>query len=183
MRCACGLPRHAARTVVVHDGQWAGALRTALAVAVGELAAALALDAAAGTLTPARAALWTALAVALFAVVCPARTSCAHGVLTVRGPGRGRRVRLDRLVRVRIDGVVERTLTLVDADGRSARLDPAVLVANPLLWHEIDHGARLARAAGLLTDGDPRTREALRWLGGEIDDRIARELLEAGGLR
>ncbi len=51
--------------------------------------------------------------------------------------------------------------------------------ANPLLWHELDTGARRARADGLLSSGSA----VLQSLARRIESDTAREVFEASGLR
>lgn len=161
------------------DRGWRRDARRAAGCALAFWAAATLLDLAAGTLTPVRAALWTALAAGLLAVLLPSRLSAGPGWLAARGLLRERRVRTDALVRVSRYGVgVAPTLLLRDADGRRLAVDPRVLAADPLLWHELDAGARASRAAGTLRGGDA----VLRDLAARIDDPLARAVFTASGL-
>jgi hypothetical protein len=67
---------------------------------------------------------------------------------------------------------------LRDAGGNRVEFDPHVLIANPLLWHELDRGARRSRAHGLLDDG----QAVLADLAERVDGTAVRELLERSGL-
>src|SRR6185295_11836952 len=68
--------RHVHPEPLAYDTTWAG--EGCAALLLGLL---LAIDAAAGTLTDLRAALWLGLAVLLFAVLWPARVSAGRGSL------------------------------------------------------------------------------------------------------
>ncbi|KNB52972.1 hypothetical protein AC230_10230 [Streptomyces caatingaensis] len=135
-------------------------------------------DLARGSLDGPRAACWTALAAALVAVLRPARITAGAGWLATRGLLRERRVRTDLLTRVRqVDGVAPR-LVLCDVAGNRVELDPRVLRANPLLWHELDAGVRRARERGLLREG----AAVLDALGERVDGEGARAVLRASGV-
>lgn len=152
-------------------------LRLALALPGGLLAAALALDAAAGTLTVLRALLWIGLAAALSAVLVPPRITAGGGRLAVRTLLRTRRIRIDRLVGARLEGHTARRLVLRDAAGRRAEVDAAAIAASPLLRHELDAGARHSHTAGLLADPSPVSGPAAA-----ADAAQARALFRASGL-
>jgi hypothetical protein len=169
--------RDAAGPVLAHDRDWAPRRRTAYGAAAGALAATILLDAIAGTLTAPRAAVWLALSALLLAVLLPPCTTAGDGWLAVRGLLRTRRVRTDLLVSARFDGAVDRRVLLRDAFGARVAVDPAVLIANPFLWHQLDTGAHHSRAAGLLPD-----RSALRELSEAIDIAGSRTLLSSSGL-
>lgn len=130
------------------------------------------------TLTAPRALLWLALSAAVLAVLLPERVTAGRGWLLVRGPLRRRAVRTDALVSVRqYDGVTAH-LVLRDVHGHRLELDPRVLAANPLLWHELDTGVRRSVEQGTLIQGT----DVLRRLGEQIDGETAREVLRASGL-
>jgi hypothetical protein len=67
---------------------------------------------------------------------------------------------------------------LLDWDA-GVELDPHVLVANPLLWHLLDAGARRSAELGTLRRGSGLLRE----LAERIDDAAARELFRNSGLQ
>lgn len=130
------------------------------------------------TLTPPRTLLWLVMTSVLFTILLPQRVTAGPGWLAVRGLVRRQAVRTDELVTVRQHGDVSTHLTLRDADGRRVELDPRVLLANPLLWHELDTGVRRSRASGTLLEGI----DVLEQLRHEIDDAEAREVLRASGI-
>jgi hypothetical protein len=130
------------------------------------------------TLTPPRTMLWLVMTALLFTILLPQRVTAGPGWLAVRGLVRRQAVRTDALVTVRRHGDVSTRLTLRDTDGHCLELDPRILVANPLLWHELDTGVRRSRAAGTLLEGT----EVLERLRHEIDDAEARAVLRASGL-
>ncbi|MGV9848726.1 hypothetical protein ACWDWU_07995 [Streptomyces sp. NPDC003442] len=136
------------------------------------------LDWASGGLTVARADLWALLAVAVCTVLRPPRVTAGGGWLTVRGLVRVRRVRTDALVGVWRDGRIATRLLLWDVHGHRVTLDLGVLIADPLLWHELDTGARRSLEAGTLRHGT----EILRLLGRDLDDTATRGILGASGL-
>ncbi|MFD0057233.1 hypothetical protein ACFVHR_26330 [Streptomyces sp. NPDC127168] len=161
-----------------HDGRWAGELRGAIRCSVALLVALELLDLAAGTATPARSALWAALALLLFAVLRPCRVSAGPGWLASRGLLREHRVRTDFLVSVCcVDGVSQR-LVLRDAFGGRVELDPATLVADPQLWYRLAEDARRSVASGSLTRGG----RALHRLTERVDRATARAVFEVSGL-
>lgn len=84
----------------------------------------------------------------------------------------------DALVSVRRDGAIATRLVLRDAYGGSVALDPEILVANPLLWHRLDAGARRSRERGTLRYGV----STLWQLGERIDGGTARDVFRASGL-
>ncbi|MFJ9709975.1 hypothetical protein [Streptomyces sp. NPDC101234] len=160
------------------DRTWRGSACLALGCALGFGGLTLLVDWDAGTLTPARALLWVALSAAILSMLLPARVTAGPGWLTVHGPLRRRTVRTDRLVYVGRYGDVSTHLVLRDLAGNRLELDPYVLHANPLLWHELDTGVRRSLERGTLRRG----AEVLARLGHEIDDTNARAVLEASGL-
>lgn len=141
---------------LVHDRHWAAELRSAIACTGSFLGLLLLVDAAAGTFSPARVALWSGLALLLFLVLVPPRVTAAEGWLGVRGPWRTRLVRTDRLVSVRTTGSAGQRLVLRDALGGRIEFDPRVLTANPLLWHRLDTDMRISVSRGPCARGGPR---------------------------
>ena len=132
----------------------------------------------AGSLSPPRALLWFGLSAAFFTVLLPARVTAGTGWLAVRGPWRRQMVRTDALTTVwRYDGASSR-LVLRDTYGHRLELDPRVLTANPLIWHELDSGVRRSVERGTLLHGG----DVLDRLGRDIDDETVRALLRASGL-
>jgi hypothetical protein len=121
---------------------------------------------------------WAALGALLVLVLLPQRVTAGDGWLATRGLLHERRVRTDLLTRVRrSDGITPR-IVLGDAGGGRVEIDPQVFVANPLIWHYVDTGARHSRRSGLLREGAPE----LKALADRIDGEGARSLLEASGL-
>ncbi|MFH8571295.1 hypothetical protein [Streptomyces sp. NPDC017993] len=138
----------------------------------------LLVDLANGTLGHWRALCWTAVALALFAVLCPPRVTAGEHWLASRGLVRTCTIRTDLLVLVRrSDGTAPR-LVLCDALGGRVELDPRVLTTNPLLWHRLEQGVRRSRERGLLRCGAAPLRE----LADRIDHDGARAVFEASGL-
>ncbi|WP_030610043.1 hypothetical protein [Streptomyces fulvoviolaceus] len=160
------------------DRHWRGSARFATGCALTFAALTLLLDWDAGTLTPPRTLLWLALSAALFAVLLPPKVTAGPGWLAVRSPLRRRTIRTDALVAVRQYDGISSHLVLRDAFGDRLELDSRVLVANPLLWHEVDTGVRRSVALGTLRQGT----DVLRRLGHEIDDETARSALRASGI-
>lgn len=163
---------------VAYDRLWAQDLRSSIRCSAVLLALLLLIDGAAGTLTPARAALWVTLGLLLFLVLHPTRVAAGEGWLSTHGLLRTRRVRTDRLVSVRcLDGVAQR-LVLRDTSGASVEIDPRVLVANPPLWHRIDEDARVSALRGTMTCG----ATALRRVSERIDRETAMTVFKVSGL-
>ncbi|GAA3782985.1 hypothetical protein GCM10022403_016880 [Streptomyces coacervatus] len=132
----------------------------------------------ADTLTPLRALLWLTLSAAVFTVLLPPRVTAGPGWLAVRGLGRRRTVRTDALVAVGQFSGPSSHLVLRDADGHRLELDPRILAADPLVWHELDTGVRRSLERGTLRQGT----DVLRTLGHRIDDETAQAVLRASGL-
>ncbi|MEV7319494.1 hypothetical protein [Streptomyces sp. NPDC093970] len=160
------------------DRTWRGSARLAVGCALGFGGLTFAVDWDAGTLTPPRALLWGFLSAAILVMLLPARVTAGPGWLTTRGPLRRRTVRTDRLVYVGQYGDVSAHLVLRDTAGNRLELDPNVLHANPLLWHQLDTGVRRSLDRGTLCRGG----EVLARLGHEIDDTNALAVLRASGL-
>jgi hypothetical protein len=160
------------------DRHWRGSARLAVgcALAFGTLSALVDWDA--DTLTAPRAAIWSALSLAVFAVLLPQRVTAGHGWLTARGPLRRRAVRTDALVSIRQYDGVSAQLVLRDAYGHRLELDSRVLAANPFLWHELDTGVRRSLEKGTLLQGE----DLLRRLAEQIDGETAQAVLRASGL-
>ncbi|MGW0947869.1 hypothetical protein ACWD4O_35690 [Streptomyces sp. NPDC002623] len=132
----------------------------------------------AGGLTLLRALLWSLLSATVFIVLLPPRVSAGPGWLAVRTPWRRLVVRTDALTTVRQYDGVSSHLVLRDAFGNLLELDPRILAANPLLWHELDTGAHRSLERGTLRLGtDVMTR-----LGHHIDDETVQGVLRASGL-
>jgi hypothetical protein len=87
-------------------------------------------------------------------------------------------VRTDALIAVRQYSGASSHLVLRDAHGGRLELDPRVLMADPLLWHELDTGVRRSIERGTLRQGT----EVLRRLGHRIDDETALAVLRESGL-
>ncbi|MFI6352255.1 hypothetical protein ACIBJF_06215 [Streptomyces sp. NPDC050743] len=160
------------------DRHWRGSARFAVSCALLFCALCLLVDWDARSLTVPRALLWVTLSAAVCGVLLPQRVSAGPGWLAVRTPWRRRMVRTDALVSVwQYDGVSSH-LVLRDADGRRLELDPRVLTANPLLWHELDTGVRRSTERGTLRQG----ADVLERLGHRIDDEALQAVLRASGL-
>ena len=163
---------------VLYDRGWAREVSSSARCAAGLLAMLLLIDWASGAETLWRAALWCALALLLFLVLCPRRVSAGEGWFASRGLLRTRRVRTDLLVSVHcLEGVSQR-LVLRDADGGQVEVDPQVLVENPDLWHRLHEDARTSAAHGLLLCG----ATALHRLEERIDRETALTVFKVSGL-
>ncbi|SHI41567.1 hypothetical protein [Streptomyces sp. 3214.6] len=153
-------------------------VRLATGCALGFCALTFLVDWDAETLTLPRALLWLTLSAGVLAVLLPPRVAAGPGLLAVSGPVRRRQVRTDALVAVRQYAGASAHLVLSDAHGHRLELDPRVLTGDPLLWHELDTGARRSLERGTLREG----AEVLERLRHEIDDPIAQAILKASGL-
>jgi hypothetical protein len=160
------------------DRHWCGSARLAVSCALVFWAMALLVDWDAGTLTPLRALLWAVLSAGALAVLLPNRVTAGPGWLAVRSPWRRRVVRTDALVGVRQYGGVSSHLVLRDAYGHRLEVDPRVLAANPLIWHELDTGVRHSLERGLLREG----ADVLERLGHRIDVDTTKAVLRQSGL-
>ncbi|AZP15196.1 hypothetical protein EJC51_03180 [Streptomyces aquilus] len=160
------------------DRHWRGGARLATGCAALFGAMSLLVDWDADSLSPLRAVLWLGLSAALFVVLLPPRVTAGTGWLAVRGPWRRQMVRTDALTTVRCHDGVSSLLVLRDAYGQRLELDPRVLTANPLIWHELDTGVRRSVERGILLRGG----DVLEQLGHGIDDETARAVLRASGL-
>ncbi|GHI06053.1 hypothetical protein Scel_43740 [Streptomyces cellostaticus] len=132
----------------------------------------------AGSLTPLRAVLWVTLSAVVGTVLLPQRVSAGPGWLAVRTPWHRLVVHTDALAAVRQYDGVSSHLVLRDVHGHRLELDPRILAANPLLWHELDTGVRRSLERGTLRQG----ADVLARLGHHIDDETARAVLRASGL-
>ncbi|MCA6091553.1 hypothetical protein LE181_05145 [Streptomyces sp. SCA3-4] len=160
------------------DRNWRREARTAWWCGLSLGGVLLLADLARGGLDWERGCSWTAIGAALVAVLRPPRITAGEDWLAARGLLREHRVRTDLLTQVRrADGVAPR-LVLRDVGGNRVELDPAVLAANPLLWHRLDAGARRSRERGLLREG----AVPLAALAARIDGEGARRLLKSAGL-
>ncbi|MFF4253456.1 hypothetical protein ACFY1L_19835 [Streptomyces sp. NPDC001663] len=163
----------------VHDRRWRGDLVAAIRCAAVLLGLLLLIDRCAGNLSPGRGALWSALAVLLFLLLCPDRVRAGEGWLASRRLLRTRRVRTDLLVSVRrLDGITQR-LVLRDAFGERVELDPQVLVHNPDLWHRLHEDARRSLAHGTLLCG----ATALERISQQVERETARAVFEVSDLK
>ena len=173
-------PRDDPRETVgtAHDLRWARDVRDALRCAGVLLVLLLLLDWGTDRLTLRRGALWIALALLLFLVLCPARVRAGAHWLSSRSLLRESRVRTDLLVSVRcLDGVSQR-LVLRDVFGGRVEIDPEVLVRNPQLWLRVEAGAGKATADGTLLCG----ATVLRCLSRRVDHEAARAVFRTSGL-
>ncbi|WP_436750897.1 hypothetical protein [Streptomyces sp. URMC 124] len=163
--------------VLAHDRHWRSEARAAWYCGTALAGVLVLADLGRGSLNGPRGACWAGLGALLLAVLMPHRVTAGDGWLAVRGLLGEKRVRTDLLTRVRrADGMTPR-LVLRDAGGNRVELDPQVLVANPLLWHRLDAGARRSRESGLLREGGAPLAE----LAERIDGEGARRLLETCG--
>ncbi|MFF4588956.1 hypothetical protein [Streptomyces sp. NPDC001388] len=160
------------------DRHWRDSARTATACALGFCALSLLMDWGAGTLTLLRALLWLTLSAAAFVVLLPPRVTAGPGWLAIRTPWRRCLVRTDALVAVRQYDGVSAHLVLCDTHGGRLELDPRVLAANPLIWHELDTGVHRSVERGTLVHG----ADVLEQLGHRIDDETTRAVLRASEL-
>lgn len=170
--------RPAPRESEIVDHRWAADQRSSLLCAISFLSLLVLIDAAACTLTPARAALWSGLALLLFLVLMPARAAVGDRWLTVRTLRGTSRVRTDRLVAAHATGHAGQRLVLRDAFGGRVEFDSQVLAANPALWHRLDTDARVSARQ------DPSTAQlaALHALSVRIDRETARAVFQVSGM-
>jgi hypothetical protein len=160
------------------DQNWTRERWSAVRCAALPLVLLLLLDGATGRVALWRTALWLALSVLLFAVLCPARVTAGPNWLSSRRLGREHRVRTDLLISVRVlDGVSQRLLLRDAWDGR-VEIDPEVLLRNPRLWHHLAEGARQATADGLLLCGET----ALHRLSSRVERETALGVFRVSGL-
>ncbi|MFD9617671.1 hypothetical protein ACFWB2_10340 [Streptomyces virginiae] len=163
----------------VHDAQWAGERRSAIAVAFLLFTALFTLDAGLGSLDVTRGVLWTGLAGLLFVVLLPPRVSVRPGLLSARGLLMTNTVRTDSLASVRwSDGVAQRMI-LRDTEGSQVEIDPTVLVRNPPMWHLLDTDSRSSLRHGTLLHG----ATALHQLAQRIDRETAHTIFKVSGLQ
>ncbi|MDX3571023.1 hypothetical protein [Streptomyces sp. ID05-47C] len=162
----------------VGDRHWRGSARLAATCALVFCALSLLVDRDAGTLTLLRALLWLTLSATGLAVLLPPQVTAGPGWLAVRTPWRRHIVRTDALVAVRQYGGVSAHLVLCDTHGGHLELDPRVLAANPLIWHELDTGVHRSVGRGTLLQG----ADVMEQLGRRIDDETTRAVLRASGL-
>lgn len=158
---------------VVHDRYWAREVRSAVFYGVLLFGTLMLLDWASSELALVRAAGWGALAVLLAIILTPPRVSATGCRLQARGLLAHHRVHTDHLVAVRISEGVAQRLILSDTSGGRLVLDPRVLVANPLLWHQLDQGARRSIEQETLQCGLP----VLERLGRRIDAEVCGGIL------
>ncbi|ANW20301.1 hypothetical protein [Streptomyces clavuligerus] len=168
--------------VLAEDQRWVHDLWAAAFCALNLFVLLHVVDLCAGELGAGRSALWTALSLTLFVVLFPPRVTAGRNWLCVRGLFRERRVSTDLLTQVaRREGVSQR-IVLRDARGGRVELDPTTLTGNPLLWHELDLGARKARQSGLLGTGSA-VLQRLADRVARLESDAARAVFDASGLR
>jgi hypothetical protein len=177
-RASVGATHRVAAVAEVQDRYWARELRSAMFYGALLFGMLVLLDWGLVGLTATRAVLWAALAVLLLIILTPPRVSAENGGLEARGFLSHQHVRTDQLVAVRMSEGVAQRLVLSDASGGRLVLDPRVLVANPLLWHELDQGARRSLEQGTLQYGMP----VLERLGRQIDAAVSYGILRASGM-
>ncbi|MGW4199534.1 hypothetical protein [Streptomyces sp. NPDC004726] len=165
--------------VLAEDRRWLHDLRAAVFCAASLLALLHIVDFAGSALSAPRSFLWCVLSVTLFAVLYPPRVSVGHDWLSVRGLLGERRVSIQLLTHVaRREGIAQR-IVLRDIRGRRVEVDPITLAGNPLIWHELDRGARRSRERGLLRTGSG----VLQALSDRIESDTVRAVFDASGLR
>ncbi|WP_427919063.1 hypothetical protein [Streptomyces sp. cg40] len=160
------------------DRHWRGSARLAVSCALLFCAMSVLVDWDAGSLTPLRALLWVTLSAAVCAVLLPPRVTAGPGWLAVRTPWRRQVIHTDALTAVRQYAGVSSHLVLRDAHGHRLELDPRILAANPLLWHELDTGVRRSLERGTLRLG----ADVMERLGHHIDVDTVQAVLRASGL-
>ncbi|SFN68973.1 MULTISPECIES: hypothetical protein [unclassified Streptomyces] len=160
------------------DRHWRGSARFATTCALLFCAMSLLVDWDAGSLTLPRTLLWITLSAVVLTILLPPRVTAGPGWLTVTSPWRRHTICTDALVAARQYGVVSSRLILHDALGQRLEVDPGVLAANPLIWHELDTGVRRSVERGTLLQGT----DVLAQLGHQIDDETTRAVLRASGL-
>ncbi|MFF3910252.1 hypothetical protein ACFYZJ_30785 [Streptomyces sp. NPDC001848] len=170
--------RQSGRASPAGDRHWRGSARFAVCGALAFCALSLLVDWDAGSLTLLRALLWLTLSAAVCTVLLPQRVTAGPGCLAVRTPWHRRMVRTDALTAVRQYDGVSSHLVLRDNHGHRLELDPRILAANPLLWHELDTGVRRSLERGTLREG----ADVLDRLGHRIDEDTVRAVLRASGL-
>ncbi|MCX5424787.1 transposase [Streptomyces sp. NBC_00078] len=159
-------------TAVLH------ATRLAVGCALVFCAMSVLVDWDAGSLTPLRTVLWVTLSAGLCAVLLPARVTAGSGWLAARAPWRRRVIHTDALTSVRQFDGISSHLVLQDVHGHRLELDPRILAANPLLWHELDTGVRRSLERGTLRLG----ADLMERLGQHIDAETVEAVLRASGL-
>ncbi|MER6627531.1 hypothetical protein ABT301_04695 [Streptomyces sp. NPDC000987] len=162
----------------VGDRHWRGSARLAGSCALTFCGLSLLVDWGSGSLTPPRVLLWVSLSLAVAAVLLPQRVSAGPGWLAARTPWHRYVVRTDALAAVRQREGACSLLVLRDVYGHRLELDPRILAANPLLWHEFDTGVRRSLERGTLRAG----ADLLDRLGHRIDEESARAVFRASGL-
>ncbi len=167
------------RRHVVADREWAGDRRRAAYGGCAWLAAVLPADLANGTLGPARSALWTGLAVMLYAVLHPVRVTAGPGWIATRGLLRGHRVQTDLMTFVHLADGISARLVLYDVLGNRAEVELRILRGNPVLRHLLDRAVREGHRRGTLSGAE----QVLPVLGARIDAEEAHAIFTASGLR
>ncbi|SES09422.1 hypothetical protein SAMN04487983_10313 [Streptomyces sp. yr375] len=170
--------RHNKPVVQAGDRHWRGSARLAVSCALLFCVMSLLVDSDAGILNPLRGLLWITMSAAVCVVLLPQRVSAGPGWLAVRTPWRRHLVHTDALAAVRQYEGVSSHLVLRDVHGHSLELDPRVLAANPLLWHEPDTGVRRSVGRGTLRHGADVLDRMVR----RIDDETVQAVLRESGL-
>ncbi|MEV4868480.1 hypothetical protein [Streptomyces syringium] len=168
-------PRPTAGGVLAWDRGWRREARAAWLCGLALAGVLTAIDLGRGGFGWTHGCCWATLGATLVLVLRPARITAGDGWLASRGVLRERRVRTDLLTRVRREDGMAPRLVLRDITGSRVELDPKVLADNPLLWHYLDAGARLARERGVLLEG----AGVLTALAERIDGEGARRLLSS----
>ncbi|MEU2513118.1 hypothetical protein [Streptomyces syringium] len=168
-------PRPSVGGVLAWDRGWRREARAAWLCGLALAGVLTAIDLGRGEFDWQHGCCWAALGATLVLVLRPARITAGDGWLASRGLLRERRVRTDLLTRVRREDGMTPRLVLRDVMGGRVELDPKVLVDNPLLWHQLDAGARLAHQRGVLLEG----AGVLTALAERIDGEGARRLLRS----
>lgn len=162
----------------VGDRHWSSSARLAVTCALMFCAMSLLVDWNAGSLTPLRTLLWCALSATVCTVLLPPQVSAGPGWLAVRTTFRRQVIHTDALTAVRQYDGASSHLVLQDAHGHALELDPRVLSANPLLWHELDTGVRRSLDHGTLQQG----ADIVKRLGHRIDNETLEAVFRASGL-
>ncbi|WP_327112831.1 hypothetical protein OG206_05670 [Streptomyces sp. NBC_01341] len=178
MGCRTPAQRLSPLVPLARDESWIYSLRTALVCTVTLLGLLLLVDSLHGALTPIRAALWSGLSVLLFVVLVPDRVTAGRGWLASRGLVRERRVRTDRLVRVRWRAGALNHVVLEDVHGTRIELHANLLADNPALWRLLEDGATASSEQAFLLSG----RSDMGRLSRHTDSESAQLVFKVSGL-
>jgi hypothetical protein len=164
--------------VLAEDRRWLHDLWAAVFCSVALLVLLHAVDLAAGALDGPRAAVWSGLSLTLFLLLYPPRVTAGHHWLSVRGLVRERRISTDLLTHVTRERGLAQRIVLRDLEGHRVEVDPSTLIGNPLIWHELDTGARRARESGVLR----MDTGVLGWLADRVERDAAWAVFDASDL-